>query len=69
MVQNEGFFDIGYFPKTITWKAMGSGRFFFPSLETIESTLYVFSISKTSNEVKYKLYNFEFEVILTVHRR
>jgi len=32
--------------------------FFSPSLETTESTLYVFSIPKTSNEVKYKVYSF-----------
>lgn len=53
------FFDTGYFPKKIPWKAVGSGRFFPPSLETTESTLYFFSMPKTSNEVKYKIYSFD----------
>jgi hypothetical protein len=59
MVQNEGFFDIGYFTKKkLLGKLWAVADFFSPSLETTKSTLYVFSISKASNEVKYKVYNF-----------
>jgi hypothetical protein len=54
------FFDVGLFSKKENYlESCGQWHIFSPSLETTESTLYVFSIPKASNEVKYKLYNFD----------
>jgi hypothetical protein len=40
-------------------ESCGQWQIFSPSLESIESTLYVFSVRKASNAVKYKMYNFD----------